>query len=179
MARAPGERGTDSGILWGRVIADSLWATAQVYAVGVTASEIDFQDDTGYCVLDGARRPLDCAGALVNWFSGGVPEDIRFDDGVNHGPLSWATEERAYAGHYRRLFLSSFNSENWTIVLARDEDSMLQELAEFQRTLWGFLVLTVFSVLGISAFRIRQTLEPFRMPSDRALRPDKLNYERR
>ena len=57
IARASEGAGTDAGILWGRIIADSLWATAQVYAVGVAASEIDLQDDSGYCVVDGALRP--------------------------------------------------------------------------------------------------------------------------
>ena len=160
IARAPPGTGTDTGVLWARIIADSLWATAQVYAVGVAASEIDFQDDRGYCVLDGARRPLDCAGALVGWFSEGVPDDILFPAGSIHGPLSWANDEGAYAGHYRRLFLRGFNSDDWTIVLARDEQGMLQPLAEFQRTLLGFLVLTVALVLLLSAAGIRQNLEP-------------------
>ena len=160
IARAPGETSTDAGVLWGRIIADSLWATAQVYAIGIAASEIDLQDDSGYCVLDGARRPLDCAGALVTWFTEGPPEDIIFPERVNHGPLSWATDERAYAGHYRRLFLSGFNTDDWTIVLARDEESILQELAEFQMILGGFIVLTFASVLLFSAVRIRQSMEP-------------------
>ena len=160
IARAPQGTGTDAGVLWARIIADSLWATAQVYAVGVAASEIDFQDDRGYCVLDGAGRPLDCAGALVRWLSEGVPEAILFPEGSIHGPLSWATDGRTYAGHYRHLFLRSFNSDDWTIVLGRDKQGMLQPLAEFQRTLLGFLVLTVALVLLLSAAGIRQNLEP-------------------
>ena len=160
IARAPPGTGADAGVLWARIIADSLWATAQVYAVGVAASEIDFQDDRGYCVLDGARRPLDCAGALVGWLSEGVPEDILFPEGSIHGPLSWATDGRTYAGHYRHLFLRGFNSDDWTIVLGRDKQGMLQPLAEFQRTLLGFLVLTVALVLLLSAAGIRQNLEP-------------------
>ena len=160
IARAPQGTGTDAGVLWARIIADSLWATAQVYAVGVAASEIDFQDDRGYCVLDGAGRPLDCAGALVGWLSEGVPEAILFPEGSIHGPLSWATDGRTYAGHYRHLFLRGFNSDDWTIVLGRDKQGMLQPLAEFQRTLLGFLVLTVALVLLLSAAGIRQNLEP-------------------
>ena len=160
IARAPGEAGTDAGILWGRIIADSLWATAQVYAVDVAASEIDLQDDSGYCVLDATRQPLDCAGALVAWFSEGVPQGIEIPRGTVHGPLAWATNATSYAGHYRRLFLTGFNSDDWTIVLARDEQSILQELSEFQGQLLGFLVLTFAVVLLISAGRIRQSMEP-------------------
>ncbi len=160
IARAPAGTSTDAGILWGRIIADSLWATAQVYAVGVAASEIDLQDDSGYCVLDGARRPLDCAGALVAWLSGGVPEDIDIPENTVHGALSWATDQTPYAGHYRHLFLSGFNSDDWTIVLARDERSVLQELAEFRRILIGFFVLTGALVLLFSAGGIRQSMEP-------------------
>jgi putative nucleotidyltransferase with HDIG domain len=160
IARAPGEAGTDAGVLWARVIADSLWITAQVYAVGVAASEIDFQDDRGYCVLDGGRRPLDCAGALVSWFSEGVPEDVYIPEGSIHGPLSWADDGRGYAGHYRHLFLRGFNSDDWIVVLGRDERSMLQPLVEFQRTLLGFLVLTVALVLWLSLVGIRQSMEP-------------------
>lgn len=160
MARAPAGTNTDAGVLWGRIIADSLWATAQVYAVGVAASEIDLQDDSGYCVLDGVRRPLDCAGALVAWFSEGVPEDIDIPENTNHGALSWASGATSYAGHYRHLFLSGFNSDDWTIVLARDERSALQELAEFRRMLMGFFVLTLASVVLFSAIRVRQSMEP-------------------
>ena len=160
IARAPPGAGTDDGVLWGRIIADSLWATAQVYAVGITASDIDFQDDKGYCVLDGAGRPLDCAGALVTWFSRGVPEDVHIPGDAIHGALSWVTDGTAYAGHYRHLFLRGFNSDNWTIVIGNDERSMLEPLAEFQRTLWGFLVLTLALVGWLSLVGIRQNLEP-------------------
>ena len=160
IARAPGGGGTDGGVLWGRIIADSLWATAQVYAVGITASDIDFQDDKGYCVLDGAGRPLDCAGALVTWFSRGAPEDIHIPEDVIHGALSWVTDGTAYAGHYRHLFLRGFNSDSWTIVIGNDERSLLQPLAEFQRTLWGFLVLTLALVGWLSLVGIRQSMEP-------------------
>ena len=67
---------------------------------------------------------------------------------------------RTRDGHYRRLFLRGFNSDDWTIVLGRDEQSMLQPLAEFQRTLLGFFVLTVALVLGLSLVGIRQSMEP-------------------
>ena len=160
IARAPRGAGTDDGVLWGRIIADSLWATAQVYAVGITASDIDFQDDKGYCVLDGAGRPLDCAGALVTWFSRGVPEDVHIPGDAIHGALSWVTDGTAYAGHYRHLFLRGFSSDNWTIVIGSDERSMLEPLAEFQRTLWGFLVLTLALVGWLSLVGIRQSMEP-------------------
>jgi len=160
IARAPEGAGTDAGILWGRIIADSLWATAQVYAVDVAASEIDLQDDSGHCVLDATRQPLDCAGALVAWFSGGGPQGIEIPEGTVHGALSWATDARSYAGHYRRLFLAGFNSDDWTIVLARDEQSILQGLAEFRGQLLGFLVLTFAVVLLISAGRIRHSMDP-------------------
>ena len=160
IARAPEGASTDAGVLWGRIIADSLWATAQVYAVEVAASEMDLQDDSGYCVLDDALRPVDCAGALLSWFFSGVPEDIDIPENAIHGALSWATDGTAYAGHYRRLFLTGFNSDDWTIVLARDEQSILQGLAEFQGQLLGFLVLTFAVVLLISAGRIRQSMEP-------------------
>ena len=45
-------------------------------------------------------------------------------------------------------------------MLARDEQSILQELSEFQGQLLGFLVLTFAVVLLISAGRIRQSMEP-------------------
>ncbi len=160
IARALEGGGTDIGVLWGRIIADSLWATAQVYAVGIVASEIDFQDDRGYCVLDGEMEPLDCAGAMVGWLTEGVPEDVNIPGNAIHGPLSWANEETVYAGHYRLLFLSGFNSVNWTIVLGRDERTVLEPLAEFRTTLIGFVVLTVALVLLFSAAGIQQRLEP-------------------
>ena len=72
IARAPEGAGTDAGVLWGQILGDSLWTTAQVYAVGIAASEINFQDDKGYCVLDEAQTPLDCAGALLSWITDGV-----------------------------------------------------------------------------------------------------------
>ena len=159
IARAP-EGGTDAGVLWGRILGDSLWATAQVYAVGITASEINFQDDKGYCVLDEEQGPLDCAGALLTWLTDGVPEDVHIPGEAIHGALSWATEGTVYAGHYRHMFLSGFNSENWTIVLARGEKTILQPLVEFQKTLGLLLVLVFAFVLLLSAAGIRQNLGP-------------------
>jgi len=160
IARAPEGAGTDAGVLWGRIIGDSLWATAQVYAVGITASEINFQDDKGYCVLDQEQGPLDCAGALLSWLTDGVPEDVHIPKDAIHGALSWATEETVYAGHYRHLFLSGFNTENWTIVLGRDEQTILRPLVEFQQTLGLLLVLVFAFVLLLSAAGIRQSLGP-------------------
>jgi putative nucleotidyltransferase with HDIG domain len=131
-----------------------------VYAVGVAASEIDLQDDRGYCVVDGAGRPLDCAGALLTWLSEGVPADIDIPEGTVHGPLSWTRDETTYTGHYRHLFLRGFNSDDWTIVLARVEQSLLQPLAEFQRTLWLIVLLTFALVMLFAAAGIRQSMEP-------------------
>lgn len=131
-----------------------------MYAVGMDPSGIEFQDDKGYCVLDEDRRPLDCAGALVSWLTNGVPEDIHIPGSGNHGDLEWSTGGTTYAGHYRRIFLRGFNTEDWTIVLGRDERSILQSLAEFRRTLEGFLVITLALVFLLSAARIRQSMEP-------------------
>ena len=158
IARAPEGASTDSGVLWGRIVGDSLWATAQVYAIGITASEANFQDDKGYCVLDDTQRPLDCAGALVGWPTRGVPVQIPED--AIHGALSWTDGGTSYAGHYRRLFLRGFNREDWTIVLGRDERTILQPLADFQVRLFSFLALTVFSVLLFSAMGVRWRMEP-------------------
>ncbi len=158
IARAPEGEGTDSGVLWGRILGDSLWITAQVYAMDIAATEIDFQDDRGYCVLDEAQQPLDCAGALVGWPTRGVPVQVPED--AIHGALSWADGGTAYAGHYRRLFLRGFNREDWTIVLGKDERTILQPLTEFQARLFGFLALTLFSVLLLSAVGVRWRMEP-------------------
>ena len=160
IARAPGEAGTGAGVLWGRIVSDSLWATAQVYAVGIATTEIDFQDDKGYCVVDEVGRPLDCAGALLTWFSGGIPEDVDLTGDALHGALSWTADGTAYLGHYRHLFLKGFNIADWTIVLGGDERSMLQDLAEFRGTLIGFIVLAVMLVLLFSAIGIRASMEP-------------------
>ena len=160
IARAPGGAGTDAGVLWGRIVADSLWATARVYAVGIAAGDIDFQDDKGYCVLDEVQQPLDCAGALLSWLNGGIPEDIHIPDDALHGDLAWSTEGTAYLGHYRRVFLRGFNAEDWTLILGIDERAILQPLAEFRRTLLGFFVLTLALVLLFSAAGIRHSMEP-------------------
>ena len=160
IARAPEGAGTDAGVLWARILGDSLWATAQVYAVGIAASEINFQDDKGYCVLDEAEKPLDCAGALLSWLTDGVPEDVYIARDAIHGPVSWATEGTVYVGHYRHLFMGGFNTENWTIVLARNEQTILQPLVEFQITLALLFVLVFAFVLLLSAVGIRQSMEP-------------------
>ena len=160
IARAPEEAGTDAGVLWARILGDSLWTTAQVYAVGIAASEINFQDDKGYCVLDEAQRPLDCAGALLSWLTDGVPDDVYITRDAIHGALSWVTEGTVYLGHYRHLFMRGFNTENWTIVLARNEQTILQPLVEFQKTLALLFVLVFAFVLLLSAAGIRQSMEP-------------------
>ena len=160
IARAPQGGSTSEGVLWGRIIADSLWITAQVYAIGIAASEIDFQDAQGYCVLDEAHQPLDCAGALLTWFADGVPEDVQISGDALHGPLSWATADVTYSGYYRRLFLRGYNRDNWTLVLASDERTILEPLGGLLRSLVGFVVLTAACVLLLAAWRIRHTMEP-------------------
>ena len=160
IARAAAHAGTDAGVLWGRIISDSLWATAQVYAVGIAASQVDFQDDKGYCVLDEAQRPLDCAGALISWLAGGIPEDVDLTRDDTHGALSWTADGTAYVGHYRQLFLSDFNVAGWTIVLASDASTMLLPLLEFRGTLIGIVVLAFALVMLLSAMFISQSMEP-------------------
>ena len=97
---------------------------------------------------------------MLTWLTDGVPEDVHIPGEAIHGALSWATEGTVYAGHYRHMFLSGFNSENWTIVLARGEKTILQPLVEFQKTLGLLLVLVFAFVLLLSAAGIRQNLGP-------------------
>ena len=87
-------------------------------------------------------------------------ESVLKDKWQQHGNLAWTTEGTVYAGHYRRMFLSDFNTENWTMVLGRKEQTILQPLADFQKTLLGLLVLTFLFVFLLSAAGIRQNLEP-------------------
>ena len=150
----------EDGILWGRVISDSLWSTAQVYATSIATTEVDFQDNKGYCILDPLMRPLDCAGGLVSWMTAGPPEGILIPEDTVHGATSWINGGRRYTGHYRRLYLRNYNSDNWTIVVGESEEAMLATLGDFRRTLIGFLVLTMAGVLLVAAHRIRQSMEP-------------------
>ena len=143
MARAVEGAGADSGVLWGRVIGDSLWATARVYATGIAATDIDFQDAKGYCVLVDEETALDCAGALVGWPASGIPVVFPKEEYAIHGPLSWVERGTTYRGYYRRLYLMGFNSNYWTVVLGRDEQGIMQPLVEFQWRLFGFFVLTL------------------------------------
>ena len=160
IARTPDGATTDEGVLWGRILGDSLWVTAQVYATGITASEINLQDDKGYCVLYEAQRPLDCAGALLAWSNDGIPEDVDLTGDEYHGDLSWSVEETVFSGHYGRLFLIGFNTENWIMVVGQNERTILQPLVQFRQTLVSLLVLTFLLVWGLSAWFIHQNLEP-------------------
>ena len=56
--------------------------------------------------------------------------------------------------------MRAFNRDNWTIVLGRDEQTILAPLEEFRGLLLGFFVLTLVSVLLLSAIGIRQSMEP-------------------
>ena len=56
--------------------------------------------------------------------------------------------------------MGGFNTENWTIVLARNEKTILQPLVEFQKTLALLFVLVFAFVLLLSAAGIRQSMEP-------------------
>ena len=42
MVKAWDADNIEDGILWGRVIGDSLWSTAQVYATSIATTEVDF-----------------------------------------------------------------------------------------------------------------------------------------
>ena len=160
MVKAWDADNIEDGILWGRVIGDSLWSTAQVYATSIATTEVDFQDDKGYCILDPLMRSLDCAGGLASWMTAGPPEGILIPEDTVHGATSWINGGRRYTGHYRRVYLRSFNSDNWTIVVGESEEAMLATLGDFRRTLIGFLVGTLAFVLLVAAHRIRQSMEP-------------------
>ena len=160
MVKAWDADNIEDGILWGRVIGDSLWSTAQVYATSIATTEVDFQDDKGYCILDPLMRPLDYAGGLASWMTAGPPEGILIPEDTVHGATSWINGGRRYTGHYRRVYLRSFNSDNWTIVVGESEEAMLATLGDFRRTLIGFLVGTLAFVLLVAAHRIRQSMEP-------------------
>ncbi len=163
MARALDRDDGRSGVLWGRIVADSLWSTAQVYAIDITGDEIDLQDDKGFCVLDGALQPLDCAGAMVSWTDDGLPESINIsDDSYYKGSFSWVSGGERFAGQYRVFPLSGFSSEggNWTVLVGRGERGIIEPLTDFRRMLLSIFVLTLAVVLGLSAHRIRQIMEP-------------------
>jgi putative nucleotidyltransferase with HDIG domain len=160
IARAWNPDRPEDGILWGQIVGDSLWSTAQVYATSIANTEVDFQDDRGYCILDPQLRPIDCAGGLVSWMSAGPPEGLVIDDDAVHGSMSWINGGKRYNGHYRRVYLRGFNSDNWTIVVGESEEAMLATLSDFRRTLIGFLVLTLAVVALVAAMRIRQSMEP-------------------
>ena len=160
MGRALDRDDDQTGVLWGRIVGDSLWASAQVYAIDLTAADIDYQEGKGYCVLDASLQPLDCAGALVAWTNDGLPEGFRISNPVHASP-SWSSGGERFEGHYRRipLFLG-YNTENWTVVVGRAESEILEPLIQFGRTLAGLLVLALMTVFYISAHRIREILEP-------------------
>ena len=161
MARTLGRDDDKTGVLWGRIVADSLWATAQVFAIGITGSEIDYQEEKGYCVLDAALQPLDCAGALVSWTDDGLPEGFRIWEDSVHASPSWTSGGERFEGHYRRIFLGGYNStEDWTVVVARLESGILEPMIQFRATLLGLLVLVLGFVALISAHRIREIMEP-------------------
>lgn len=157
-ARNPGK--LEHGILWGRVIGDSVWSTAQVYATSIANTEVDFQDDKGYCVLAPDMRPLDCAGGLVAWMSSGPPQGISIAADSVHGATSWTNGGRRYTGHYRRIYLRGVNSDNWTIVVGESEDAILATLSDFRGIMIGFLVVTMGIVVLVAAVLIRQNMEP-------------------
>ncbi len=160
MVKAWDADNIEDGVLWGRVIGDSLWSTAQVYAMSIATTEVDFQDDKGYCILDPLMRPLDCAGGLASWMTAGPPEGMLIPEDTVHGATSWINGGRRYTGHYRRIYLRNYNSDNWTIVVGESEETMLATLGDFRRTLIGFLVATLAFVLLVAAHRIRQSMEP-------------------
>ncbi len=160
MVKAWDADNIEDGILWGRVIGDSLWSTAQVYATSIARTEVDFQDDKGYCILDPLMRPLDCAGGLASWMTAGPPEGILIPEDTVHGATSWINGGRRYTGHYRRVYLRSYNSDSWTIVVGESEEAVLATLGDFRRTLIGFLVGTLAFVLLVASHRIRQNMEP-------------------
>ena len=160
IARAREGAGTVAGVLWARIIQDSLWTTAQVYAMDIAGSFIGFQDDKGFCVVDSARRPVNCAGALVGWFAGGVPEDVRIPRDSRQGDLEWTTGEITYKGYYRLMSMSAYSNGNWHLMVAGDKRTILQPLAEFRNMLIGFVVLAAGIVLLVSGFFIQQSMEP-------------------
>ena len=160
IARPWNRNDVSNGVLWARIIADSLWSTARVYGTGVAADEIDTQDEKGYCVLDPEMRPLDCGGSLAAWMAAGPPPDVLIHEDSIHGAASWVMDGRKFTGHYRRVYLRDFNSPNWTILAGESAETNLATLGDFRRNLIGFLVVTLAVVLLLAAVLIRQNMEP-------------------
>ena len=160
MARPLDGEDAEAGVLWARIISDSLWSTARVYGTNISADEVNNQDERGFCVLDPQMRPLDCVGNLASWMTAGPPEGILIPDDSLHGATSWINDGRRYSGHYRRVHLRDFSSENWTIVVGESEESNQATLRDFRRNLIGILVLTMAIVLLLAAVQIRRSMEP-------------------
>ena len=160
MARAWNTTAIEDGILWARVIADSIWSTAQVYGTGVAADEVADQDEKGFCVLDARMQPLTCTGGLASWTTAGPPEGLLIHEDSVHGAASWIHNGRSYSGHYRRVYLRDFNSGVWTVVVGDDGEANAASLGDFRRRLIGFLVVTLAIVLLLAAGIIRQNMEP-------------------
>ncbi len=160
LMAVPLDRGDAArGLLWARAADDSLFSTARVYATDLGLLAVDEQDEVGFCVLDPELRPLTCVGALRPWLGGDLPVPLPADSAL--GPLGWSQGGVGFSGRYRRAFLrGQFHSDSWTLVVAESDRSALAPLADFRRTFFQGILLTLMVVLLLSVVQVRRSMEP-------------------
>ncbi|MCH7564351.1 MAG: HD-GYP domain-containing protein [Gemmatimonadetes bacterium] len=162
LMAAPLDRDDASrGTMWVRADPDSLFSSAQVFATGLGALELDEQSDIGFCIFDPTLAPLMCAGALRPWLTGDLPVADQMAADSLKGPLQWTQDGTAFTGRFRRAFLrTQFRSESWTLVLAESDLWALAPLAEFRVNFFKVIAITLLLVLGLASLQVSRSLEP-------------------
>lgn len=77
------------------------------------------------------------------------------------GYIEWSAVGEDFLADYWEIFLkSSFTSSDWTVVAFQAESEALSSIAGFKRVFFGVIVLSILTVMLLSATQIRRQLIP-------------------
>ncbi|MBN1106343.1 MAG: HD domain-containing protein [Deltaproteobacteria bacterium] len=113
---------------------------------------------TEACVLDSTGTPL---------FSSAPPNASLFEKlrlGMKNAPtgrFEWSDTDRHYLGCYWSLFLKfRFHDPRWTVVMSQSKAEVFSPMADFEKTFFLVVLLTLWVVLFLTILQIRRSLHP-------------------
>lgn len=138
------------GVMWARLRADSVWASAMVLGAGPRVSDM--------CVLDADMRPFACKTGPAS----DLPRQIRtMTDGGLQGLVRFDLDGEPHVAAWKRVYLrSAYGASDWMVAASEAESSVHAPVASFAYNLPLALAVGLGLVLLLANFLVRRTMEP-------------------
>ena len=135
----------DAAVITGEIASEFLWN------VPLDATSI-------LCVLGESGDPLFCSDTVPSAVLDTIRKELA-DHQANR--LGWQLHGEKFLANYWSLFLEhSFNTSQWTIVLAKPESEVLSAMARFEAMFPPAIAISILAVILLSVSQIRRYLVP-------------------